>query len=223
MNRETHRVLAVSTGSPEGLGTTRIAALADGIFAIVLTLLIFNLQAPMAASSDQDLQRQLWALWPVFVSHVISFAILGVFWFGHHMEFHYIKRADRVLLWLNLLHLLTMALIPFSASLLGRNGRYRTAVAIYGLNLFAASLSRYVHWSYATHGHRLVDPDLSADLIRRVKRIFLRVPLLYLLAIGLAYWSVPASLLLYALLPILYIRPAREDRHLTSLPAEKPE
>lgn len=220
MSRRARRALPTPTPAAEGLSTTRIGALADGIFAIVLTLLIFNLQAPAAAASEADLQRQLWALWPAFVSHVISFAILGVFWFGHHMEFHYIRRADRVLLWLNLLHLLAMALIPFSASLLGRNGRYRTAAVIYGLNLFAGSLSRYWHWSYATHGHRLVDPAMRPSLIRRVKRVFLAVALFYLVAIGLAFWSVPASLILYALLPLLYIRPAREDRHLTSLPAE---
>ena len=160
---------------------------------------------------------RLTALWPAFLSQGLSFAILGVFWFGHHMEFHYIRRADRVLLWLNLLHLLTVALIPFSASLLANNGRHRAAALFYGANLFAASLSRLLHWSYATHGRRLVGADAHDTMIAQVRRVFTLVPLGYLGGIALAFWSVPVSLVVFALLPVLYVLPARQDRHLTSL------
>jgi uncharacterized membrane protein len=202
-----------------GLSTARIATLADGIFAIVMTLLIFNLQAPIAAT-NHELSLRLLRLLPVLFSQVISFGILGVFWFGHHMEFHYIRRADRVLLWLNLFHLLTIALIPFSASLLGNNWQHRTAAVIYGINLFAASLSRYLHWTYATNGHRLVDADMSDVLIAQVRQVFRLVPLLYLVGIVLAFLNVPVSLIVFALLPILYIRSAKQDRYLTSLSAD---
>jgi uncharacterized membrane protein len=104
----------------------RIATLADGVFAIVLTLLVLDIKAPQA-SSEAELLSQLLALWPKLFSYIISFAILGIFWFGHHMEFHYIRRLI----------------------------------------------------------------------------------------------SVPISLILYALIPILYIRPPREDRYLTFLPRQR--
>lgn len=199
-----------------GLSSMRIMTLADGVFAIVLTLLVLDIKAPQA-SSEVALISQLLALWPKLFSYIISFIILGIFWFGHHMEFHYIRRSDRIHIWLNLLFLVCIAFIPFSAALLGGNLQYRTAIAIYGLNLIAAGLVRYIHWRYITYGHRLVDVDMDIWIIRKVERVFLIVPFVYLFAICLSFINIPASLILYVFIPVLYIRPPREDRHLTSL------
>lgn len=203
-----------------GLSSVRIMTLADGVFAIVLTLLVLDIKAPEALS-EAELISKLLALWPKLFSYIISFVILGIFWFGHHMEFHYIRRSDRIHIWLNLLFLMCIAFIPFSASLLGSNLENRVAIALYGFNLIAAGLVRYFHWRYITHGYRLVDIDMDRQIIRKVERIFLIVPFTYLFAICLSFVSIPVSLVLYALIPVLYIRPPREDRHLTSLRSQR--
>lgn len=203
-----------------GLSSMRIMTLADGVFAIVLTLLVLDIKAPQA-SSEAELISQLLVLWPKLFSYIISFAILGIFWFGHHMEFHYIRRSDRIHIWLNLLFLVCIAFIPFSAALLGANLQNRVAIAVYGFNLIAAGLVRYIHWRYITQGHRLVDAHMDIRIIRKVQRIFLIVPFVYLVAICLSFVSVPLSLVLYTLIPVLYIRPPREDRYLTSLPMQR--
>jgi uncharacterized membrane protein len=202
-----------------GLSSMRIMTLADGVFAIVLTLLVLDIKAPEALS-EAELITKLLALWPKLFSYIISFAILGIFWFGHHMEFHYIRRSDRIHIWLNLLFLVCIAFIPFSAALLGANLHNRVAIAIYGFNLIAAGLVRYVHWRYITYGHRLVDMNMDIRIIHKVERIFLLVPFAYLFAICLSFVSIPISLILYTLIPVLYIRPPREDRYLTSLPTQ---
>lgn len=207
--------------SSHGLSSGRITALVDGVFAIVLTLLILDIKAP-TATSEPELIHGLMKLAPRLFSYTISFVILGIFWFGHHMEYHYIRRSDRILIWLNLLFLMCIAFIPFSASLLGEYLQYRVAAMIYGLNLLAAGVVRYFHWRYATRGHRLVDVDMNVQIIRKVERIFLIVPLVYLVAIFISLFSVTVSLVLYALVPLLYIRPPREDRHLTSLQVQRP-
>lgn len=204
----------------DGLSSERIKTLVDGVFAIVLTLLVLELKAP-EAGSDAELISKLLALYPKFFSFVISFAILGIFWFGHHMEFHYIKRSDRIHVWLNLLFLMCIAVIPFSAALLGENLDSQVAIAFYGSNLIAAGLVRYFHWRYITYGHRLVDINMDVEVVRKVERIFLIVPFAYLGAICLSFLNAAVSLILYILIPVLYIRPPREDRHLTSLGIQK--
>src|SRR5579863_8710240 len=139
----------------QGLTTARVTALVDGVFAIVLTLLVLDLHAP-AASSRADLVAKLRALAPSMVSFLVSFVVLGIFWYGHHMEMHWIVRSDRIHLGLTLAFLLTISFVPFSAALLGRNHELPLAATVYGANLFLAGIVRYLHWAYATQHHRLV-------------------------------------------------------------------
>jgi uncharacterized membrane protein len=106
------------TARSQGLSTVRVSALTDGVFAIVLTLLVLDLHAPAATTQVQLLAR-LQAMLPSLVLFVMSFAIVAVFWYGHHMEMHWIVRSDRVHLGITLAFLLIISFVPFSASLLG--------------------------------------------------------------------------------------------------------
>jgi uncharacterized membrane protein len=146
--------------------------LTDGVFAIVLTLLVLDLQAP-AASTYAQLLNELERLTPKFISFVVSFAVVAVFWYGHHMELHFIVRSDRVHLWITLGFLLTICFVPFSASLLGKSQQLPLAASLYGANLCLAGMARYAHWVYATTGFRLVDSEIDPGLVRHVRRIFI--------------------------------------------------
>jgi uncharacterized membrane protein len=207
---------APASARSEGLSTVRLTALTDGVFAIVLTLLVLDLHAPSAATQAQ-LLASLRAIVPNLVLFVMSFAIVAVFWYGHHMEMHWIVRSDRVHLGITLAFLLTISFVPFSASLLGKNHQLPLAATIYGANLFLAGIVRYVHWVYATHNSRLVAPGLDTELVRYVRRVFMVVPLLYLVASALAWLSTIVAILAFVVIPALYVRPARHTRHLTSL------
>jgi uncharacterized membrane protein len=206
----------VQAANEVGLGTARIMALADGVFAIVLTLLVLDLRAPQASSNAQ-LALQLRQLMPSLITFVISFAVVGVFWYGHHMESHWIRRSDRIHIGLTLMLLLTICFVPFSAALLGRNHQLPLAATIYGANLCLAGLMRYAHWVYATSGQRLVDPEIDPALVRHVSRVFLVVVALYLGAIAIAWLNTLVAITCFALIPVLYVIPARQTRHLTSL------
>ncbi|MBD3887181.1 DUF1211 domain-containing protein [Phormidium tenue FACHB-886] len=154
------RSRTTDTTTHQTLGTQRIETLVDGVFAIVLTLLVLDIQAP-DASSEMDLLKKLWALRDNIFSYVISFVVLGTFWYGHTIEFHYIERSDRIHIWLNLLFLLCIVFIPFSASLIGQEGKFRVASIVFGFNLLLTGIVRYCHWYYATTGHRLINIRLS--------------------------------------------------------------
>jgi uncharacterized membrane protein len=208
--------MAEELSENQSLGTERIATLADGVFAIVLTLLVIDLKAPEGASSAQ-LMHLLGELGPKFFAYVLTFGIAGIFWFGHHMEFHYIKRSDRTHIWLNLLFMMAIGFLPFSASLLGNNLTQPFANAFYGCHLAILGFIRYWHWRYATDHHRLVDKSMSDDLIHEVSGTFLWVPCAYLVAAAVAYVSVYASLLFYIALALRYVFSAKQDKHLTSL------
>lgn len=217
----------MSSPKPElqALNSERVATLADGVFAIVLTLLVIELKAPEGNTSEQ-LMHALLELGPKFFSFALTFCVISIFWFGHHMEFHYIKRSDRMHLWLNLLFMMAISFLPFSASLLGNNLLLPLANAFYGVHLAILGFIRYWHWRYATDNHRLVDKDMSEDLINEVNGTFLWVPCGYLVAAAVSFISVYASLVFYAALALRYVISAKQDRHLTSMKAEsvaKPE
>jgi uncharacterized membrane protein len=204
------------TSRSQGLSTVRVAALTDGVFAIVLTLLVLDLHAPTATSQAQLLSH-LRDIVPQLILFVVSFAIVAVFWYGHHMEMHWIVRSDRVHLGITLVFLLTISFVPFSASLLGKNPQLPLAATIYGTNLFLAGVVRCTHWAYATNGSRLVAPGLDRDFVRQVKRVFLVVPVLYLVAAGLSWLNTIIAIAAFILIPLLYVKPAGHTRHLTSL------
>ena len=198
----------------QGLSTARIEALTDGVVAIAMTLMVFYIKVPELPSpaATGALLPALLSLWPSFVSSVISFVMIGVYWVGHHNQFHYIRRTDRVMLWINILFLMFISLIPFSSSLLGHYPRQRAAITLYGLNLMMVGVSLYIHWSYATQELRLVDANTPPQLIVLAKRRILTGPIL-VVATALSFVSTRLGLLLYALLPVLYLLPGRIDRH----------
>ncbi len=105
------------TRTAVGMPPGRLLTLADGIFAIAMTLLVLDLRLP--EGGNVDLATQLVGLRSAFLTFVISFVVLGVFWFAHHQPFHFLVRVNRTLVWLSIGFFLGVALIPFVASVLG--------------------------------------------------------------------------------------------------------
>ena len=197
------------------LSRNRIEALTDGVFAVAMTLLVLDIKVPELQTplDISQLPVRLVALWPKFLSYAISFIILGVYWVGHHIQLSFIRRADRPLLWINLLFLLWVALVPFSTALLSEYPTSRTAIAVYGLNLIAIGLTLALHWWYATVEARHVDADIHPRLVRGALLRTLMAPALYVIAIAISFIRAELSLLIYALVPVLYVLPGRIDVH----------
>lgn len=187
------------------MSTHRVEALSDGVFAIIMTLLVFDIKLPQAPPAE--LPQALPKIAPSFIGYVISFVLLGIYWIGHRNQYNFIRRADQNLHWLNILFFGVAGLVPFSTGLMSRYPGQWLAVAIYGANLIGIGLALFWHWSYATRDYRLVDPDLPRATIRLGKQRSLLAPSCYLLAIGLGLVDPAISLVVYALVPLLYIFP----------------
>jgi Endosomal/lysosomal potassium channel TMEM175 len=120
----------------EGLG--RLLALADGVFAIALTLLVIEITLP-EGTSDARLGAALVALGPRYFAYVLSFAVIARFWIAHHHVFRYLRGYDDTLLWLNFLPLMLVAFLPFPTSVLGAHGNTPTGATFYGAALVCTS------------------------------------------------------------------------------------
>ncbi len=198
-----------------GFRPNRVEALSDGVFAIVVTLLVLEIKVPIVEpeSAAAELPHALAEKVPLVLAYAVSFIVLGVYWVAHHNQFHYIRRVDRALLWINVAFLLFVAFVPFTAALVGHYPDVPIAHALYGADLIVIGVALYAHWAYATGRGRLVDGATSPELVRLAKRRIAAPPVFYAIAIALAFVSPVASLVVYLVVPVLGIIPGRIDRH----------
>jgi len=156
-----------------GRSIERIAALSDGVFAIAMTLIVLGIRVPNLGSqgSETGLFRALVDLAPQFVTYLLSFLTLGIFWNGQQTQLHYLARANRDLAWIHLAFLAAVALMPFSASLLAYNIGLRLALVVYWANIFVLGVVIYAGWRYATRAGLVredVIPEMSSAIARRI-------------------------------------------------------
>jgi uncharacterized membrane protein len=149
----------------DSLSPGRIEALSDGVIAIAITLLALELTIPHLGEGDvehgvtslADMSGELYI-------YAIGFMSLGVYWSLHHYVFHFIKRSDGVLMWLNLIFLSLSSLVPFFTALLIENDDVPEAVATYGVAMVFTMLTIMAIWLYATWDNRLVADRFSREL-----------------------------------------------------------
>ena len=123
----------------------RLLALSDGVFAIAMTLLVLGIPVPQLTNpSDTDLQGALRNVLPDVGSFALSFLLVGTYWMAHRRLLKGVVRTDARLIWLNLLMLLLVCMVPFTAAVLSRYGSLATAVIIYAANLALLGLSSLV-------------------------------------------------------------------------------
>jgi uncharacterized membrane protein len=195
-----------------GISTTRVEALADSIFAFAMTLLVLNLAIPDAhpGLSTGGLNDLLWSQAHKFFNYALSFVLLAIFWIVHHQQFHYIKRSDSRLMWINIFILMFVALMPFTNDLAGDFSGKTTAEVLFSGNMMVLGLLFLANWVYATGGSRLVDPDLDSALIRRGLRRNMVTPAVSVVVIVLSFFIPHWSLWFYLLVPaILWLKPFR--------------
>ena len=178
-------------------------ALSDGVFAIIITLLVLDVHVP-ELSQGQSLTDALKEVRPSLTAFVISFILAGMYWVAHRDLFSMIRWTDRGLVWLNILTLLPLCLLPFAASLLGRYDRDPVALRIYGLVLVAIAAMRLLIALYATSRPHLLWTRLD-DRQRRAVVLLTGVPgLVYLLAAAVAGLAPAVSVAIFAGIPVLY-------------------
>ncbi len=182
----------------------RIVFFSDAVFAIAITLLVLDIHVPEIPERlvDEQLPGRLLALWPKYLSYVLSFVVILMYWMAHHITFRAIKRYDRTLIWLNSLFLMCIAFLPFPTSLLGEYGDNQLAVAIYAASVAVARLLLTAVWWYASSGHRLIDESFPESTIRIYLVRGLAVALAFVISIGISFFSVSAAMYFWILLVV---------------------
>ena len=197
-----------ATGNrPEaGRELERIVFFSDAVFAIAITILVLDINVPDGLSPT-TLPAQVLGLWPKYVSYVISFLVLAIYWQAHHRVFRPITGYDGMLLWLNFFFLMAVAFLPFPTSLLGEYSEEQVSVVIYAANAALASLLLVsISW-YATSGHRLVAPGLDDEEAKTRRLQGLAVPVVFIASIAVSFfspmWAMYSWLLLIATDPLV--------------------
>jgi uncharacterized membrane protein len=204
----------VPTKDTEGIAriltTRRIEALADGIFAFAMTLLVTILgitgSTSGASSGETPITNLLLGQWRMFYHYALSFALLAVFWIYHHRQYHDIERTDGIHIWINIFILMFVALMPFSTDLVVDYSDEPIVECFFGANLMVLGLLFLANWIYASkrglmkHG---LPPYVYTINVRRLAVI----PAVSLVAMATAFITPNWGLSVYIAIPIIISLP----------------
>jgi len=179
----------------------RLEAFSDGVIAIIITIMVLELHVP-----EDGTFAALLPLLPKFLSYVLSFIFLGIYWNNHHHLWQAAKDVNGPILWANMHLLFWLSLIPFVTGWMGENNFAKIPVALYGVVMWLAGLAYYilVRALIAHHGQ---DSVLAAAIGTDVKGI--RSLYLYTAAIPLAFVSAWIAAALYVIVAIMWFMPDR--------------
>jgi uncharacterized membrane protein len=189
--------------STNQMTTSRLEAFSDGVIAIIVTIMVLQLTAPLQPTWAALLKQR-----SIFLSYGLSFLVVAIMWVNHHHLIHAVHHATARLLWSNLNLLFWMSLIPFVTDFLGRNPRAPFPVSLYGLNLSLCGAAFWILRLEIARQHRH-DAEMSEYHSRmQLKNLF--STFLYLSAAGLAHVSIHISYFIYVLIPALYFLPEKK-------------
>ena len=183
------------------MGKSRIEAFSDGVLAIIITIMVLELEVPHEASLSA-----LGALWPVFISYTLSFVNLGIYWNNHHHMFHAVKHVGGGVLWANLHLLFWLSLVPFTTAWMGENHFAALPTAIYGVVLVMAAIA---YWILQ---RSLIKRDGNDSLLAvavGTDRKGKASPIIYAIAIPLSFVSTWLAGALYVAVALLWLIPDR--------------
>jgi len=183
------------------MGKTRLEAFSDGVIAIIITIMVLELKVPHGADF-----RVLLPLWPVFMSYVLSFVYVGIYWNNHHHMMHAVKEVSGGVLWANLHLLFWLSLIPFVTAWMGENHFETGPTAAYGFVLFMCSIA-YVLLAKGLIANHPKNATLAAAL-RNDRKGAISIAL-YLTGAVLSWFAAWLGFLVYAGVAIMWLIPDR--------------
>lgn len=181
------------------MGKGRLEAFSDGVIAIIITIMVLEMKVPVGV----DL-RALLPVLPVFLSYVLSFVYVGIYWNNHHNLIHAAGKINGSILWANLHLLFWLSLFPFTTAWMGRDYSAIAPSEIYGVVLLMAAIAYLILQQRITAaGAPILKRALGRDWKGKTS------PFLYLLGIILAGWSPAAAKVIYLVVALLWLIPDR--------------
>ncbi|OPX26434.1 MAG: hypothetical protein B1H05_02290 [Candidatus Cloacimonas sp. 4484_140] len=188
------------------LTLNRIEALTDGIFAIVMTLLVLSIDLPQKVEllNQSQIKVFLQSQGHVLYIYMLSFMILAKFWTAHHSQFSHLRATNPTHLWLNIIFLMFTALLPFTSDLAGELPIYWVSQIPFHLNMFLISVSFLLSWQYASKNRRLLKDDVSENLIKYILLKSWVTPLVAMICMIVAFIIPAYSSIPYLLIPMIH-------------------
>jgi uncharacterized membrane protein len=191
------------------LTKSRLEAFSDGVFAVIITIMVLNMKVP-----EHTTLAALRAVVPVFLSYVLSFVYVGIYWNNHHHLLHASQRVTGGILWANLHLLFWLSLAPFATAWMGENFNAPAPVALYGLVLLFAGIAYFILTKALIHHHGK-DSQLAVS-IGSDKKGTISVTA-YLIAIPLAFVRPSIACCCYVLVAVMWLIPDRRiEKHIAS-------
>jgi uncharacterized membrane protein len=186
----------------------RLEAFSDGVFAIIITLLILEIKVPHLNNTldNSELKEKLFDLIPVFLSWLISFLIVGTLWLQHHNILRMAKHIDYGFVWINILFLLSTSFIPFPSELLGTYPKLPIAVASLGIVIIFSTFFLWSLYYYIVKNY-MRDEYIYKDVRKNLYLAFFGGPIIYGFAVLMAWVNIYISFVIYSIIPLLFILP----------------
>jgi len=181
------------------MGKNRLEAFSDGVLAIIITIMVLEIKVPHGAEWST-----LSSLIPIFLSYVLSFIYLGIYWNNHHHMLHTCKKVTGSILWTNLHLLFWLSLIPFATGWMGENHFEQTPTALYGVILFCAGFAYWLLQASIIRSQgadSLLKKAIGNDWKGKLS------PILYALAIFFSFWTTWPALTIYILVAVIWLVP----------------
>lgn len=193
------------------MSVARIEAFSDGVFAIVITLLVFQIQVPKLTGSNisEALAASLWEMRPKFLSYAMSFTIVCIWWVAHHQFFHLLHKSNRALLWSNSVFLFWLAFIPFPTGLLGDYPGERLPVMFYAAAMGLAGVSFAWMRYYSFFVTDLARDGLDRRLLMRATVKSALNAVLHFFAFMLALVNTKIAIVLLIATPLMFLRQSK--------------
>ena len=182
------------------MNKNRLEAFSDGVFAIVITLLILDIRLPNV--SYEHLPQAIWDIMPNIGAYALSFVVIGIYWVMHHFYLDDLKKTDGVFLWMNILLLLFISFIPFPTSLIGRYPLKPIPLVVYGLTLIAVNSMGFLMLMYLKRNPHLL---LTVYDKKFYKGQYMRSGIIngvYILAVATAFFYPVVSYILFGLIAL---------------------
>lgn len=181
------------------MGKTRLEAFSDGVIAIIITIMVLELKVPHQATFAALVQR-----WPIFLSYLLSFVFVGIYWGNHHHLIHSVKRVSPGVIWANMHLLFWLSLVPFVTNWLGETRAQGVPTAVYGLVMIFTGLAYQI---LQTTISRQQTDDAGRHAHDRNSKKGLFCLFIYSAAIALSFAWPPASIILFVLVALLWLVP----------------
>ena len=183
------------------MGTNRLEAFSDGVLAIIITIMVLEMKVPHGSDLNS-----LKPLLPVFLSYILSFINIGLYWNNHHHMLFTVEHVNGKVLWANTHLLFWLSLVPFTTAWMGENHFTTWPVVLYGLVLMMAGVAYYIlaHTLISLHGK---DSTLARAFGKDHKGIISVV--IYVIAVPLAFLNSTITLCMYAMVAAMWLIPDR--------------